>query len=44
MTKYAKLTAGLVGAWFVLSLTASALRLYGTRPERPAASTWGWQY
>jgi hypothetical protein len=36
MTKYAKLTAGLVGAWFVLSLTASALRLYVTGPnDRP---------
>ncbi|MGA9510188.1 MAG: hypothetical protein WBV55_16340, partial [Candidatus Sulfotelmatobacter sp.] len=35
MTKYAKLTAGLVGAWFVLSLTASALHLYQNSPNDP---------
>lgn len=35
MTKYAKLTSGLIGAWFVLSLTASALRLYQTSPNAP---------
>ena len=35
MTKYAKLTAGLIGAWFVLSLTASAMRFYRTPPNVP---------
>jgi len=35
MTRYAKLTAGLIGAWFVLSLTASALHLYRTGPNDP---------
>ena len=33
MTRYAKLTAGLIGAWFVFSLTASALHLYRTGPN-----------
>ena len=35
MNKYAKLTAGLVGAWFALSLTASALRFYRLGPNAP---------
>jgi hypothetical protein len=35
MTKYAKLTTGLIAAWFVLSLTASALRLYVAGPNAP---------
>jgi len=35
MTRYAKLTAGLIGAWFALSLTASALHLYRTGPNDP---------
>jgi hypothetical protein len=32
MPKYAKLTAGLIGAWFVLSLVAAALHVYRTGP------------
>lgn len=36
MTKYAKLTAGLIGAWFVFSLTASARHFYQTGPNEPA--------
>ena len=36
MTKYAKLTAGLIGAWFAFSLTASALHFYRTGPNEPA--------
>lgn len=35
MSRYAKLTAWLVGAWFVASLSASALHLYQTRPDQP---------
>src|SRR6267142_9076 len=35
MTRYAKLSAGLIGAWFVFSLTASALHLYRTGPNDP---------
>ena len=35
MSKYAKLTAGLIGAWFVFSLGASALHLYKTGPNDP---------
>jgi hypothetical protein len=35
MAKYAKLTAGLIGAWFVFSLTASALHVYQTGPGDP---------
>jgi hypothetical protein len=35
MTKYAKLTAGLIGAWFILSLATSALHLYRTSPNAP---------
>jgi hypothetical protein len=35
MTRYPKLTAGLVGAWFVFSLTASAFHLYRTGANDP---------
>ena len=35
MSRYAKLTTWLVGAWFVLSVTASALHLYRTGPDQP---------
>jgi len=35
MTRYGKLTVGLIGAWFVLSFTASALHLYRTGPNAP---------
>ncbi|MFZ1941592.1 MAG: hypothetical protein WBA18_02450 [Terracidiphilus sp.] len=35
MSKYAKLSAWLVGAWFVVSITASALHLYQTGPDQP---------
>lgn len=35
MTKYAKLTAGLIGAWFVFSLVASARHMYRTGPNDP---------
>ncbi len=35
MTKYAKLTIGLVAAWFVFSLAASALHLYRNGPNQP---------
>ena len=35
MTKYAKLTAGLIGAWFILSLATSALHLYRTSANAP---------
>ncbi|MGC2820699.1 MAG: hypothetical protein WA198_13505 [Candidatus Sulfotelmatobacter sp.] len=35
MNKYAKVTAGLVGAWFALSLTASALHLFRSSPNAP---------
>jgi hypothetical protein len=35
MTKYAKLTAGLIGAWFVFALTASALHVFRTGPSDP---------
>jgi hypothetical protein len=35
MSKYAKLTIGLIGAWFVFSLVASALHLYRTGPNDP---------
>jgi len=35
MTRYAKVTAGLIGAWFVLTLTASALHLFRTGPNDP---------
>jgi hypothetical protein len=33
--KYGKLTAGLIGAWFIASLTASALHGFQTDPSRP---------
>ena len=33
--RYGKLTAGLVGAWFIVSLTASALHVFKTDPSRP---------
>ena len=32
---YEKLTAGLIGAWFILSLAASALHVFETDPSRP---------
>jgi hypothetical protein len=32
---YAKLTATLIGAWFILSLVASALHVFSTDPSRP---------
>ena len=35
MTRYEKLTAWLVGAWFVVSLAAPAFHLYGTGADRP---------
>jgi len=35
MSRYAKLTAGLIAAWFVFSLAASALHLYRTGPNAP---------
>jgi hypothetical protein len=35
MTRYPKLIAGLVGAWFVFSLIASAFHLYGTGANDP---------
>lgn len=33
--KYIKLTAGLIGAWFLVSLTISALHGFNTNPGRP---------
>jgi hypothetical protein len=36
MSRYAKLTASLVGAWLVFSIVASALHLYRTGPDQPA--------
>lgn len=35
MTNYAKLTAGLLGAWFLFSLSASALHLFVTAGNQP---------
>ncbi len=35
MTKYAKLTVGLIAAWFVFSIAASALHLYQNAPNNP---------
>jgi len=35
MSRYAKLTTGLIGAWFVFSLGASALHLYTNGPNQP---------
>lgn len=34
-TKYRNLTAGLIAAWFIFSLSASALHLFKTDPSRP---------
>ena len=33
--KYQKLTAALIGVWFIFSLSASALRAFKTDPSRP---------
>jgi hypothetical protein len=35
MTRYAKLTAGLVGAWFAFSMVASGLHLYENGANQP---------
>jgi hypothetical protein len=35
MTSYAKLTSGLIGAWFVLIVAASALHLIENAPSKP---------
>jgi hypothetical protein len=35
MSKYAKLTGGIIAAWFVFSLVASALHLYTNIPNQP---------
>lgn len=35
MSKYAKLTGGIIAAWFVFSLAASALQIYTNAPNRP---------
>ena len=35
MSKYAKLSAGLLAAWFVFSLISSALHLYRNAPDTP---------
>jgi hypothetical protein len=35
MTSYTKLIAGLLGTWFALSLTGSALHLWVTTPNQP---------
>ncbi len=35
MTKYGKLTAVLIAAWFVFALTASGLHLFNTGPNQP---------
>ncbi len=35
MSKYAKLTGGIIAAWFVFSLVASALHLYTNGPNQP---------
>ncbi|MGC2210563.1 MAG: hypothetical protein WA532_10680 [Candidatus Korobacteraceae bacterium] len=35
MTRYGKLTAGLIAAWFLFSLTASALHVFRTDPSVP---------
>jgi hypothetical protein len=34
-TSYGKLTAGLIAAWFIFSLSASALHLFRTDPSQP---------
>jgi hypothetical protein len=38
MTNYAKLTSWLIGAWLVLTLTASALHMYVNGPNDPPIS------
>jgi hypothetical protein len=35
MSKYAKLTGGIIAAWLVFSIGSSALRLYTNAPNRP---------
>jgi hypothetical protein len=35
MSKYAKITGGIIAAWFVFSLVASALHLYTNAPNQP---------
>lgn len=35
MSRYAKLTSWLIGAWFVVSLAASGLHLYQNSPNQP---------
>jgi hypothetical protein len=35
MSKYAKITGGIIAAWFVFSLVASALNLYTNAPNQP---------
>ena len=35
MSRYAKLTAGLLGLWFVFSLAAGARHLYQNGPDQP---------
>jgi hypothetical protein len=35
MSKYAKLTGGIIAAWFVFSLVASTLHLYTNAPNQP---------
>ncbi|MGA8109503.1 MAG: hypothetical protein WB974_08720 [Acidobacteriaceae bacterium] len=35
MSRYAKVTLGLIAAWFVVALAASALHLYKTGPNQP---------
>jgi hypothetical protein len=35
MSRYAKLTAGLIAVWFVFSVGGSALHLYQTAPQAP---------
>jgi hypothetical protein len=38
MSKYAKLSAGLLAAWFVFTLSASALHLFVNAPNKPPAA------
>src|SRR2546430_13576472 len=38
MSKYAKLSAGLIAAWLVLTLSASALHLFVNAPNKPPAA------
>ena len=35
MSKYAKLTGGIIAAWFVFSVVASTLHLYTNAPNQP---------